>query len=152
MKQEYGRSLIEILGVLAIGAIMSVATISMYRHIRTTQLRTIATAEIEQIIKNAKLLTGAHGTYEGLSVDYLVKSGAIKNDAAPLGGDNWSVTPSFDGTTFSINLTELSSGECSYFAVKKPSWAESVLINGYENDGTSHCFSTKTNMISFIVR
>ena len=55
MIQESGRSLIEILGVLAIGAIMSVATISIYRQVRTTQLRTIATAEIEQIIKNAKL-------------------------------------------------------------------------------------------------
>ncbi|MBO4625755.1 MAG: hypothetical protein J5679_00560 [Alphaproteobacteria bacterium] len=152
MRQEYGRSLIEILGVLAIGAIMTGASIAMYRQIRATQIRTIANAEIEQIIKNAKILTGAHGTYEGLSVDYLVKSGAIKNAAAPLGGDDWSVTPSFDGSYFSINLTNLSSGECEYFEIKQPTWANSVLINGVEVDGTSHCFSTKTNLISFIVK
>ena len=151
MKQEYGRSLIEIIGVLAIGAVMSVATIAMYRQIRTTQVRTIATAELEQIVKNAKLLTGARGTYDGLSVDYLVKSGALKSPAAPLGGDNWSVTPSFDGTSFTINLTELTSGECAYFSIKQPTWASTILINGYEIDGTSHCFSTSTNQISFIV-
>ena len=152
MKQEYGRSLIEIIGVMAIGAVMTVATIGMYRQIRTTQIRTIATSELEQVVKNTKLPTGARGTYEGVSVDYLVKSGAIKSNAAPLGGENWSVTPSFDGTSFSINLTELSYGECAYFSTKQPQWADAILINGYEIDGTSHCFSTKTNQVSFIVK
>lgn len=152
MKQEYGRSLIEIIAVMAIGAVMTAATIAMYRTIRTTQIRTIATAEIEQIVKNVKLLTGARGTYEGVSVDYLIKSGAIKSDAAPLGGDNWSITPSFDGTSFSINLNSLTSGECAYFSTKQPTWANEILINGHELDGTSHCFSTNTNMISFIVK
>lgn len=152
MRQESGRSLIEILGVLAIGAIMSVATISMYRSVRTTQLRTIATAELEQIVKNAKILTGAHGTYEGLSVDYLVKSGAIKNNLPPIGGTDWSVNASLDGSSFSINLTGLSSGECQYFATKRPTWADSILINGYEVDENPQCFSTKTNLVSFIVK
>lgn len=152
MRQESGRSLIEILGVLAIGSIMSLGAVKMYQQVHTTQIRTVATAEIEQIIKNAKILTGAHGTYEGLSVEYLVKSGALKNNKPPMGGDNWSVTPSFDGLSFSINLTELSSGECAYFEIKQPKWAESVLINGVESDGTSHCFATKTNMVSFIVK
>lgn len=151
MKQEYGRSLIEIIGVMAIGAVMTVATIGMYRQIRTTQVRTIATSELEQLVKNTKLLTGARGTYEGVSVDYLVKAGAIKSSAAPLGGDTWTITPSFDGTSFSVNLTELSYGECAYFSTKQPTWATSILINGYEIDGTSHCFSTQTNQISFIV-
>ena len=151
MKQEYGRSLIEIIGVLAIAAVMSAGSIAMYRQIRTTQIRTIATSEIEQIVKNVKLLTGARGTYEGVSVDYLVKSGALKSDASPLGGDDWSVISSFDGKSFSINLSELTHGECAYFSTKQPKWATSILINGHEIDGTSHCFSTKTNLISFVV-
>ncbi len=151
MRQEYGRSLIEIIGVMAIGAVMTVATIGMYRQIHTTQVRTIATSELEQLVKNTKLLTGARGTYEGVSVDYLVKAGALKSNAAPLGGDTWTITPSFDGASFSINLTELSYGECAYFSTKQPTWATSILINGYEIDGTSHCFSTQTNQISFIV-
>ena len=151
MKQEYGRSLIEIIGVLAIGAVMSVATVAMYRQVRTTQIRTIATAELEQIVKDVKLLTGARGTYEGVSVDYLVKAGALKSTVSPLGGDDWSVTPSFDGASFSINLTELSNEECAYFSTKQPTWAKTILINGYEVDMDQHCFSTNTNQISFIV-
>lgn len=151
MRQEYGRSLIEIIAVLTIAAIMSAGSIAMYRQIRTTQMRTIATAEIEQIVKDIKLLAGARGTYEGVSVDYLIKAGALKSNAAPLGGDDWSVTPNFDGTSFSVNLTALTSGECAYFSIKQPKWANAILVNGHEIDGTSHCFSTKTNMISFVI-
>ena len=151
MRQEYGRSLIEIIGVLAIGAVMTGATIAMYKSIRTTQVRTIATSEIEQIVKNVKLLTGARGTYEGVSVDYLIKSGAIQSNAAPLGGDDWSITPSIDGKSFSVNLTKLTMGECAYFSTKQPMWVSSILVNGNKIDGTSHCFSTNTNMISFVV-
>ena len=56
MKQEHGRSLIEIIGVLAITGVMSVATIAMYRQVHTTQVRTFATTEIEEIAKNVKIL------------------------------------------------------------------------------------------------
>ena len=151
MKSESGRSLIEILGVLAIGAIMSVAAVKMYGQIRATQTRTIVSSELEQIAKNVKLLTGARGSYAGISVDYLVKAGALKSPSAPIGGDDWSVIPSFDEKSFSINLVGLSADECEYFAVKKHNWATTVLINGIESNGTSNCFSTNTNHVSFIV-
>ena len=153
MNQESGRSLIEIIGIMAIGAIMSVAAIGMYNQIRSTQMRTLASNEMEQIAHKVKLLTGARGSYDGVSVDYLVKAGALKSTKAPIGGDGWSVTPSFDGQSFSINLVDLSDGECAYFAAKKQQWATTILINGYEPnaDGTN-CFSTNTNQISFIVQ
>ena len=152
MKYEYGRSLIEVIGILAIGGLMSVATIKMYQQVHTNNVRAIAATELEQIAKNVKLLTGARGTYEGVSVDYLIKSGARKSDAAPLGGGKWSVEPDIEGTSFSINLTELSSGECAYFALKRPTWADMIIINGQELNGTANCFSTRTNQISFIVK
>lgn len=151
MKQESGRSLIEIIGVLAISAIMAVAAIKMYGQIRTTQTRTLVSSELEQIAKNTKLLTGARGSYAGVSVDYLVKAGALKSTHAPIGTDDWSISPSFDEKSFSINLIGLSSGECEYFATKKSSWATTVLINGYEPAGGSNCFSTNTNQVSFVV-
>ena len=151
MKQESGRSLIEIIGVLAIGAVISVAAIKMYGQIRASQTRTIVSSELEQIAKNVKLLTGARGSYAGVSVDYLVKAGALKSTAAPIGGDAWSVMPSFDEKSFAINLVELSSGECEYFAIKKHPWAKTVLINGAESNSASNCFSTNTNQVSFIV-
>ncbi|MBO7066354.1 MAG: hypothetical protein J6W40_01885 [Alphaproteobacteria bacterium] len=151
MKQESGRSLIEIIGVLAIGTIISVAAVKMYGQIRASQTRSLVSTELEQLAKNVKLLAGPRNSYAGVSVEYLVKAGALKSDKAPIGDDDWSVAPSFDEKSFSINLTGLSSGECEYFAVKKQAWATTVLINGYEVRDTSGCFSTNTNQVSFIV-
>lgn len=151
MKQESGRSLIEIVGVLAIGTLISVAAVKMYGQIRASQTRNIVSGELEQLAKNVKLLAGPRNSYAGISVEYLVKAGALKSERAPIGNDDWSVTPSFDEKSFSINLTGLSADECEYFAIKKQAWVTSVLINGYEPSGDSGCFSTNTNQVSFIV-
>jgi hypothetical protein len=152
MKQESGRSLIEIIGVLAVGTIMSVAAVTMYGQIRTNQTRNIVSDELEKLARDVKLLAGPRNSYAGVSVDYLVKAGALKSVHAPIGNDDWSVSPSFDEKSFSINLVGLSSGECEYFATKKNEWATSVLINGFApNADSSSCFSTNTNQVSFIV-
>ena len=151
MKQESGRSLIEIIGVLAIGTIMTVAAVKMYDQVRTMQTRNIVSSELEQIVKNVRLLAGARNSYAGISVDYLVKAGALKSVRAPIGSDDWSVSPSFDEKSFLINLMGLSSGECQYFATKKQPWAKTVLVNGQETNDASNCFSTNTNQVSFVI-
>lgn len=151
MRSESGRSLIEIIGVMAIGAVMSVSAIGLYRVMRTNQVRTIATANLEQVAQNVKILMEMRGDYSGVSVDYLIKAGALKNADAPLGGANWSVVAAADGASFSINLTELSEGECDYFSTTPQKWAAAILINGYEVDNSDRCFSSPTNQVSFIV-
>ena len=77
MKQESGRSLIEVIGVLAITGLMTVSAMGIYRTIRANQVRTIAGEELEQIASNTKLLMEMAGSYEGISVDYLIKAGAL---------------------------------------------------------------------------
>lgn len=152
MKTESGRSLIEIIGVLAIAGVMTASAIGVYSMVRANQTRKIASVQLEQIAKNVKLLMEMRGDYTGVSVDYLVKAGAMKSNAAPIGGAQWSVSATSDGTAFSINLVDLSNGECEYFATATPTWAASVLVNGYEmSETSSNCFSSQTNQISFIV-
>lgn len=152
MRTESGRSLIEVIGVLAIAGVMAVASISVYSMIRHNQAHTIAAAQLEQIVSNTKLLMGMRGTYDGVSVDYLIKSGALKSDAAPIGGDNWSIESSTAGDFFVINLTDLSEGDCAYFATAVPAWASSILVNGYETEPASHCFSGGANQVSLIAQ
>ena len=151
MKQERGASIMEILGVLAIAGVMSAAAISVYNVIRTNQTRKIASIELKQIAKNTELLMGMRGDYTGLSVDYLISAGALKNNQAPIGGDDWSVSPNIDATGYSINLTQLTEGECQYVTLSKREWATSVIVNGIEVSTTPNCFSTATNKISFMV-
>ncbi len=153
MRTESGRSLIEIIGVLAVAAIMTAGAIGMYKTMRDRSMRTIATAELDQVAKNVRLMMAPRGDYSGVSVDYLVKAGALRNDRAPIGGDDWSITASDDGTMFSINLTGLSYGDCAYFTTAIPTWASGLRVNGYSNaDGMpDFCMSSGDNMISFMV-
>lgn len=150
MRQESGRSLIEIIGIMAIGAIMTASAVSLYNMIRGNQTRRIAAAEMQQIVRDTRMLMEMRGDYTGISVDYLIKAGALKSDAAPLGGA-WSVTAEEGGKKFAINLTALSAGECDYFITAAPAWAAQIRVNGMPADSTtSNCFSSHTNEISFI--
>ena len=152
MIYERGASMIEIIGVLAIAGLMSAAAIGMYNTIRNNQARKIASTQMEEIVRNTKMLMGMQGNYNGLSITYLISAGALDNNNPPIGGDDWSIVPTFDGAGFSINLTELSNGECEYFATTKPKWATRIVINNSDYTGTNpNCFSSDINKISFIV-
>lgn len=151
MTEESGRSLIEIVGVMAVGAIMTVSAVGVYNMIRNNQTRTIAAAELKQVADNTKLLLGARGDYNGVSVDYLIKAGALTSDRAPIGA-SWSVDSSFDGSSFSITVNGLTAGECDYFLTAAPTWATRVMINGYNSDdATDACFTSSTNQVVFEV-
>ncbi len=129
MREQHGRSLIEIIGVIAIGALMTAGVIAAYNTIRHRTQMTVASGTLEEIAKNTKLLMGARRNYNGVSVEYLVKSGALRNTDAPIGGADWSVMPSIDGKEFTINLTDLSRGECDYLRTARTAWAQTVIAN-----------------------
>lgn len=151
MKYESGRSLIEIIGVLAITAVMTASAIGIYNSIRHNQKNTIATAELRELVKNTKLLMGMRGDYTGVSVDYLIKAGAIHSDKAPI-GKTWSVDVGTDVATFVINLHGLSKSECDFFATAIPNWATEMFVNKYRIEDSVTCFSNADNDISFTVR
>ena len=151
MNNESGRSLIEILGVLAIIGIMTAGTIVTYNSIRKNQIRMSATTKIEQIAKDVKILLQTRGDYTGVSIDYLIKAGALKSGDSPIGGEAWSVASSVNGDYFSINITDISESDCIYFATKPFEWVQTILINGYEVSDVNNCFSSDTNQISFII-
>ena len=148
MREQSGRSLIEIIGVLAIGAIMVSGTYAIYNSTNQKQKRLIASSTLENIATKTRTLLEYSG-YEPVSVDYLIESDVIKDNRAPMGGDGWSVTSNFDGTEFSINLVDLSFEECAYFATKKFNWVTHLNINGYDNADSSYCLKTGGNIISF---
>lgn len=152
MREQSGRSLIEIIGVMAIAGVLTAGVIVTYNTIRSRQTRTIAAAQLEQIATNVKLLMNARHDYSGVSVDYLIKSGALKSSKAPIGSADWSVTSSFDGNGFLINLKDLTKGDCDYFTTVKMDWVTRIKVNGFESDPGTYCISTGGNEVSFIVQ
>ena len=151
MREQSGRSLIEMLGVLALGGIITAMAINMYRTIDQRQKRLIASEAIHQIVKDTKTLLQYSG-YNAVSVDFLIKSGALHDNKAPAGSDDWTITSSVDGTEFSVNLFGLTFEECTYFATKKLDWTTKISINGYDSGSASYCLKTGDNKISFFAQ
>ncbi len=151
MREQSGRSLIEIIGVLAIGGFMIAASYGVYHSINAKQQRLIASETIKDIASKTQTLLQYSG-YQNVSVDFLIESGALSNNKAPIGGQNWSITSNVDGSEFSINLVDLSFDECAYFTTKKFDWAESIKINGYDSANSSFCLKTGENTVSFFVK
>ena len=151
MREQSGRSLIEIVGVLAISGIMVAGVFSMYQSISNRQKRMIASEDLKEIATKTKTLLEYSG-YQPVSVDFLVESGALKNTKQPIGNQDWSVVSSIDGSEFSINVNGLTFDECAYFTTKKFDWVNRISVNGYENDASSFCLKTGENKISFFVK
>lgn len=151
MRTELGRSMIEMIGVLAISGIMLAGTYEIAKNVNQNRKRIVATETLKDIASDTKTLMEMRGSYDGVSVEYLIKSGALKSDKSPLGGNRWSVESGTDGKSFSINLTDVSKADCAYFAQSVPSWTNGVIINGYDTDLASHCFSSESNQISFVI-
>lgn len=151
MREQSGRSLIEVIGVLAIGAIMISGTYAIYNSTNAKQKRLIATSNLEDIATKTKTLLEYSG-YQNVSVDFLIEAGALSNDKAPAGGKDWSITSNVDGTEFSINLVDLSYDECVYFTTKKLDWVIDISVNGYSSNDSSYCLKTGNNKLSFFAQ
>ncbi len=151
MKMESGRSLIEVIGVLAIAGVMTAGIIATYNVMHKNQLRTVAQYQMQQLASDVKLLMEMGGDYSGVSVDYLVDAGALKDKNAPIGNE-WFVRAEENGAAFSINLMGLANSDCQYFATLQPKWATRMIINGHESDASDACLTTGDNQISFIVK
>ena len=151
MKEQSGRSLIEIIGVLAIGAIMVAGTYAIYNSTNQKQKRLIASETLKDIATKTKTLLEYSG-YQNVSFDFLIEAGAISNNKAPAGGKDWSITSSVDGTEFSINLTGLTFDECTYFTTKKFDWVTHISVNGFSLSDKSYCLKGGENTLSFFAQ
>lgn len=145
MREQSGRSMIEIIGVLAIGVIMIASAYNMYRSIDNRQKRLIASETIEDVAKKTKILYEFSG-YNNVSVSKLVSKGAISDSHTPI-GSGWEIKSENGGTEFSIKISGLTYDECKYFSLKKADWAQSVTANS-----GSCTKNSSSNSITFMVK
>jgi Tfp pilus assembly protein PilE len=158
MKKSYhrcaqsGRSLIEMLGVIAIAGVMAAGAIKMYDVVRTRQTRMIATEEMKAIATNTKLLYAARQDYFGISSEYLIKAGAIKNDKSPLPGTEFSVITESGADAFALRFEGVDFKTCAWLAVAKFDWADIVSVNGYKESAGTYCKKVEKNEVSVWVK
>ena len=150
MKNESGRSLIEMLGVLAIGGIITFGAIMMYQTVRARQQRMVAEQELKNIAENTKIIYSGRKNYTGISKNYLIKTCVLKTEK--IAGHNFRVISAEDGKSFSIIFDDFDHGECAYFATKKFDWAAGVAVNGFSENPAALCAEIHPNKLEIIIK
>ena len=153
LNHESGRSLVEVVGVLAVGAMMIAGTFQVYQSVRARQARIIASEELRDIARNSRILFAGRNDYTGISVNYLIKMGALKTDAAPGIATDYSIQSEPDGGGFLINLSGVSFGDCAWVATQHFDWAAGVHANDFvEGNPAGNCKKGESNKVSILVK
>ena len=148
MIQESGRSMIEMLGVLAIMGVITVGAIGMISTAMRTQKLTAVNDEVVQIVT---MVRNIHAEYDDFSnMNGKTIFGAIgMSNKNPYGGlYELSVDPA-NPRQFIVTINGLGQSECESLITK--AWSDSVgyrLSDGENGGATGNCSGTNgTNVV-----
>ncbi len=131
MKNESGRSMIEMLGVLAIMGVITIGAIGMIAMAMNTQKRTTVNDEVIQMVTQVRTLLGGYDDFS--NIDNSTIFGAIgMSNKNPYGGTYELATDSANPRQFVVTINGLPKSECEYFVTM--AWTGSV---GHTMNGTS---------------
>lgn len=141
MKYESGRSMIEMLGVLAIMGVITVGAIGMISTAMRTQKRNTVNEEVLQIVTGVRQLLGEYDDFSHINNATIF--GAIGMSAKNTYGGTYelAVDPS-NPRQFIVSINGLSQGDCEYFVTK--AWSDSVgylSSDGKQGGATGNCKS-----------
>lgn len=142
MRQESGRSMIEMLGVLAIMGVITVGAISMISYAMRMQKQSTVNDDVYQIVLGVRQLLGEYDDFTRIDNSTIFTALAMSNKN-PYGG-NYTVAVNPSNTRqFIVTIDGLSESECK--ALQTKAWTDSV-------DGASgNCVSmAKDNVVSIV--
>ena len=133
---QYGRSMIEMLGVLAIVGVLSVGGIAGYSKAMEKFKINKTTDQISQIVTNIRTLYAQQTTYSGLNNENAIKMGVVPDEL----GSGATLTNSFGGNVYIIPSSttyEIQYGKV--FAVQYRGLSKQACISlGTTDWGSSH--------------
>ncbi|MBN2675842.1 MAG: type II secretion system protein [Alphaproteobacteria bacterium] len=123
--RESGRTMIEMLGVLAIIGILTVGSIKLYSIAMRNMKRSQVIQDVQLLVQQIRSLYSNAQDYSDLDSSVIV---ALQlEEKNPFGG-KYELSPSQeDATIFEIHITELSTENCLYFKIYN--WEDSVIQN-----------------------
>lgn len=142
MRQELGRSMIEMLGVLAIMGVITVGAIGMISYAMRMQKQSTVNDEVYQIVLGVRQLLGEYDDFTRIDNSTIFTALAMSNKN-PYGGTyTVSVNPS-NTRQFIVTIDGLSDSECKALVTK--AWTDSI-------DGANgNCVSmAKDNSVSIV--
>jgi len=139
MNQESGRSMIEMLGVLAIMGVITVGAIGMISTAMRTQRRNTVNDEVIQIVTGVRALLGEYDDYSHINNSTIFGAIGMSHKNTYGGTYELSVDPA-NSRQFVVTINGLSQSDCEYFVTK--AWSDSVgyQMSGGQNGGaTGNC-------------
>ncbi len=136
MRQESGRSMIEMMGVLAIMGVITVGAIAAISSAMNLQKRSTVNDEVLQMVTQVRQLFGGYDDFSNINNSTIFGAIGMSNKN-PYGGTyEISVNPS-NSLQFIVSVNGLSQSDCEYFITK--GWEGSV---GYEMSGRKQSGAT----------
>lgn len=150
MNQESGRSMIEMLGVLAIMGLLTVGAYELIKLAFNNQKQMKAVEEIFVIVNEVRTLHSQYDDFSGMNGDVILSMMEKKQN--PYGGTyELSVDPS-DSRQFILTVNGLSKSECQSLVTR--AWSDSVgyiASNKTKSGATGSCNGENgTNSVQII--
>ena len=151
MKNESGRSMIEMLGVLAIMGVITVGAIGMISTAMRTQKLTAVNDEVVQMVTMVRNIHGEYDDFSAMNGSTIFSVIGMSNKNPYGGSYELSVNPS-NPRQFVVTINGLGQSECESLVAK--AWSDSVgyqLSNGKTGGATGNCTGTNgTNSVQII--
>ncbi|MDR1071759.1 MAG: hypothetical protein LBL21_03910 [Rickettsiales bacterium] len=122
-RRESGRSMIEMLGVLLIMGVITVAAVQMISAAMRSSKRTTVQDEVAQITTGVRQLLGEYDDFSGIDNNTIFAAIGISSKN-PYGGKYELRTNQSDKRQFVVSITGLNGSDCEYFRTK--AWPDSV--------------------------
>lgn len=136
MIQESGRSMVEMLGVLAIMGVITVGAIGMISTAMRTQKLTSVNDEVVQMVTMVRNLHGEYDDFSNMNSSTIF--GAIgMSDKNPYGGNYQLTVDPSNSRQFIVTIDGLTQSDCEALTAK--AWSDSVgyQISAGKNGGAT---------------
>lgn len=139
MKQESGRSMIEMLGVLAIMGVITVGAVTMISFAMNSNKRTTVNENVITMVTEVRNLHREFEDFSGMDSSRIF--GAIgMSPKNPYGGNYELAVNPANARQFIVSINGLSKSDCEYFTTK--AWSDSVdylMSDGKRSGAVGNC-------------
>ena len=132
---ESGRSMIEMLGVLAIIGVLSVGGIAGYSKAMNKFKTNKVADQVSMIVANVKTLYAQQNTYTGLNNGTAVSMGVVPDELGTVyRGNTATLTNAFNGPVFIIASDSTTAGDGKAFTIQFNNLSREACISLATND------------------
>ena len=148
MRQESGRSMIEMVGVLAIMGIITAGAFVLISTAINTQKRSRVTDDVAAMVSGVRTLLGEYDDFSNIDNSTIFGALAMSNKN-PYGGTYELAVDKTNSRQFVVSINGLSKSDCEGLITK--AWTDSVGYNAsnHKSSGaTGNCSESGNNVVS----